>query len=80
MPKIRIEGEGKNAKFKRIASARTNVILKRIRILGNCSNKSVYEYTDDEIKTIFDAIEKELHQTRSRFEKQKKTEIEFKLL
>ena len=37
-------------RFKKIATNRTNKILKDIQLLGNCSNKSNYEYTDEDVK------------------------------
>ena len=44
--------QSREDRFKRIASNRTNDILDRIRILGNCSNKSSYKYSEDEVKNI----------------------------
>ena len=35
--------------------------------MGNCSNKSDYAYTDEEINKIFAAIEKELREVKSKF-------------
>lgn len=57
----------KNERFKRIASARTNKILEQIRLLGNCSNKNNYAYTDEDVKKIFSAIDSELKATKARF-------------
>lgn len=59
--------ETKNEKFVRVAESRTNKIIDMIRLLGNCSNKSVYEYSDDEVKKIFSAIESELKNTKNKF-------------
>ena len=42
----------KSQRFKRVAEARTNKIIESIRLLGNCSNRSNYEYTDKEVKEI----------------------------
>ena len=36
-------------RFKRIATKRTNDIMNRIRILGNCANKSAYKYLEESI-------------------------------
>ncbi len=33
-------------RFKRLVSKRTNKILKAINVLGNCSNRQVYSYTE----------------------------------
>ena len=50
--------ETKQDRFVRIAEARTNKIIDMIRLLGNCSSKSTYEYTKDDVKKIFAAIER----------------------
>ena len=42
-------------------------ILDGIRLLENCSNKSNYEYTNDEIENIFADIEKALHSAKAKF-------------
>lgn len=51
----------KAERFKRVAENRTNKIIDQIRLLGNCSNRSNYEYTEEDVKKIFAAIEVELH-------------------
>lgn len=63
--------ENKKENFKRIAENRTNKIIDMISLLGNLSNASFYEYTDEQINAIFDAIQDELDKQRSKFEKQK---------
>ena len=59
--------ETKREKFVRLAEARTNKIIDMIRLLGNCSNKSNYDYTDTDIQKIFLAIDKELKNTKLKF-------------
>lgn len=59
--------ETKRERFVRIAEARTNRILDNMRLLGNCSSKSNYEYTDEDVRKIFATLEKELKQTKNRF-------------
>lgn len=59
--------ETKRERFIRIAEARTNRIIDNMRLLGNCSSRSNYEYTDEDIKKIFGTLEKELKQTKNRF-------------
>ena len=51
----------------RIVEARTNKILEMMRLLGNCSSKANYEYSDEDIKKIFGALEKEIKNTKNRF-------------
>ncbi len=62
-----MERETRNERFRRIATKRTNEILEKIRILGNCSNRSSYEYADEEVNKIFSEIEKQLKITKSKF-------------
>lgn len=59
--------ETKNERFRRIATKRTNEIMDKIRILGNCANKSSYQYSEEEVNKIFSAIDKELKQTKAKF-------------
>ena len=59
--------ETKRERFVRLAEARTNKILEMMSLLGNCSNKANYEYTDDDIKQIFSVLERELKNTKNRF-------------
>lgn len=65
--------ESKRERFKRIAENRTNKIINMIDLLGNCANKNNYEYTDEDIKIIFNAIESSLKMSKMKFaEKQEK--------
>ncbi len=65
--------ETRKERFRRVATRRTNKILRQIQILGNCSNKSSYSYTEEDVKKIFSAIENELRSVKSRFHNRKKT-------
>ena len=69
--------ESRREKFKRLAERRTKEVLSRLRILGNLSNKSSYEYTSEEIRKIFKALEEQMRLVKSRFKVGK--EQEFKL-
>ncbi len=57
----------KRAAFTRLAERRTNKLLDNMRLLGNLSNPHTYSYTDDDVRLMFSAIERELKATRSRF-------------
>ena len=65
-----MEKETKRERFIRLAEARTNKILDMMRLLGNCSSTTNYEYTDEDVKKIFNAIEKELKITKAKFMEQ----------
>ncbi len=68
----------KREKFKRVASRRTDVVLNDLRLLGNCSNKSTYNYTEEDVRKIFVAIDEQLRITKARF-KGKRPKKKFKL-
>jgi hypothetical protein len=38
-----------------------------IDLLGNCSNKQVYDYSEKDVQKIFKAIENSLEKAKSRF-------------
>ena len=68
--------ENKNQRFKRVASSRVQKLLHYLRLLKNCSNKAIYEYTEEETKKIFSTLERELKQTKLSFkEPQKKFKL-----
>lgn len=69
--------ETKRERFVRVAERRTNAILEKIRVLGNCSNKSMYEYTQQDIDRIFKALNKAVRDTKLLFEH--KSDTKFKL-
>ena len=57
----------KQEAFKRLAAQRTNAVLEKLRILGNCSNRQLYDFTDEDIAKIFRAIDKELRSVKAKF-------------
>ena len=73
------EQETKRDKFVRLAEARTNKIIDMIQLLGNCSNKAVYDYSKEDVKKIFSAIEEELKIAKSKFDTTDSENIKFKL-
>ena len=61
------EKETKREKFVRMAEARTIKIISMIRLLGNCSNRMAYEYSEKDVGKIFSAIESALADAKRRF-------------
>ena len=59
--------ETKNARFRRVAEARVNKIIRMLRLLGNCSGTNTYAYDTDAVEQIFTALQIELDQARKRF-------------
>lgn len=61
------QGETKRDAFRRLATQRTNAVLERLRILGNCANPALYEYTQEDVKKIFRTIEAEVRAVKAKF-------------
>ena len=59
--------EAKRENFRRLASRRTNAVLERLRILANCANPALYEYTDEDVRKIFRVIELEVRSIKAKF-------------
>jgi hypothetical protein len=57
----------KRKKFVELAQNRVNRAIRDIRLIGNLANKSAYEYSDEDTKKIFRAVQKELDAARARF-------------
>jgi len=57
----------KRKKFVELAEARINRAIKDIRLIGNLANRNAYEYTEDDVKKMFRALQKELDGSKSRF-------------
>ena len=71
------DNETPEERFKRVAETRTNAVLDKLRILGNLSNKQMYSYSEKDINKIFAAINKQVRETKARFNSQK--QAKFKL-
>lgn len=69
----------KSEKFKILSEHRVNLILDKIRILGNLANRSNYEYSQEEVTRMFRVVEKALKETRDKFSpKGKRNKHKFK--
>lgn len=86
-----MENENKNAKaseagreetpeqkFKRLATARVNNALKKIKLIGNLSAPS-YKYTEEEIGKIMQGLKSAIEEVEAKFAKGKKKESGFQL-
>lgn len=67
--------ETRKEKFIRLATYRTNLVLEKLRILGNLSNKTNYDYTDEDVNKIFAAVDSQLRITKARFAGKRKKEF-----
>lgn len=64
------ESNQKRERFERLATTRTNKVLKSLDVLRNCSNSYSYEYEANDVKQIFDSIEKKVKEVKKEFETQ----------
>ena len=61
-------------KFEELAERRVNEAIKKIKLIGNLSSTSNYEYTDAHVKQILGAIKREVRDLEARFSSKGKTE------
>ena len=64
----------KNAKrdnFIRLAEARVTRAIEALRVIGNLSNRSNYDYEDDDVKIITNALQSELTALKAQFKTKK---------
>jgi len=59
--------ETRKQRFKRLGNKRVNNVLNQLRILGNLSNKSYYDYNDSDVNKVFKAVEHQLKITKGKF-------------
>jgi len=78
MVKVKVKDENKSEKFIRIAENRTQRILDDLRLLGNCSNTTVYNYEESQINRIFKAVDEELKRVKALFSKSKNKSFSLK--
>jgi len=57
----------KREKFVKLAEQRVNRALREVRLIGNLSNRSAYEWTEEDVKKIFRTLQKDIELARSRF-------------
>jgi hypothetical protein len=57
----------KRDKFVELAVKRVTRAIKDMRLVGNLSNRSAYEYSEDDVKKIVRALQKEVDTVKARF-------------
>jgi hypothetical protein len=60
--------EDDRSNFVRLAEARVRKAIKSIQLIGNLSNRSNYDFTDEDVAKIFKALNDEISACRRRFE------------
>jgi hypothetical protein len=70
----------KRDKFVELAGKRVTRTMRDLRLIGNLSNRSAYEYTEEDVKKIIRVLQKEIEAVRARFsENGSGTHTDFKL-
>ena len=59
--------ESGHERFKRLATKRTNEVLRKLKILGNCSRRTAYSYSKEEVEKIFQTIERRVREVKALF-------------
>lgn len=75
MKKQTLRNETLRERFRRLATLRTNAVLKRLKVLGNCSNRHIYEYDEEDIDKIFSEIDRKVKEVKAKFHFPKKREF-----
>jgi hypothetical protein len=57
----------RRAKFIELANNRVNRTLRDMRLIGNLSNKSAYDYNEEDVRRIIRALQRELESVKARF-------------
>ncbi len=59
--------EARSERFKRKFEFRVNRVLDDLRMIGNCSNRTLYSYDLDEVEAGFSYLQEALDVTKSKF-------------
>ncbi len=72
--------ETKRNRFVKIAEGRVNSILETLHRLEKCSNRGNYEYSEEDVRKIFNALEGEVKRVKASFNQNARGEkTKFKL-
>lgn len=64
----------KREKFVALANNRVNKTIKDLRLIGNLSNRSSYEYSEDDSRKIIRALQREIDDLKLRFKGEDKND------
>lgn len=71
-----VSKEAKQQRFRRLATQRTNAVLHRLQILGHCANPQLYDYSEEDVRKIFRAIESEVKAIKAKFSNASRSEFQ----
>lgn len=60
----------KSENFKRLAEKRVTDCVKKLRLIGNLSNKNNYDYTDEQARKIISTLENEIKLLKNKFKEE----------
>jgi hypothetical protein len=72
-------GDRKRDKFVELATKRVTRAIHDLRLIGNLSNRSAYAYTEEDVRKILRALQRELETVKARFNGGESGDSEFKL-
>lgn len=55
----------KRERFERVASKRVQAVLDGLRLIGNCGNRINYSYTEEDVKYMFDEINRAVREAKA---------------
>ena len=62
-----MEKNEKRERFEKVASNRVQRIIDTLSLLKNCSNRSNYDYSSDDVELMFHSIGKALREAKAAF-------------
>lgn len=71
--------ETRNERFKRLANARMNKCLKQLQLIENLSNRSNYDWSEEEAKKIVATLKQSVASIEMKFKQNEDTKRTFKL-
>jgi len=71
------QSESKAQRFSRVAEKRVENVLDSLRKLSQCSNNRMYEWNDDQLTKIWDAINLELQCCKDSYTETQPEEFKF---
>ncbi|HUX59538.1 MAG TPA: hypothetical protein VMV77_21375 [Bacteroidales bacterium] len=75
----KINASNKRDRFIRIVEKRVNNILQNLDSLANCANKRNYEYSEKDVKIIFNEIDRKVKEIKGKFENTSSRRSNFRL-
>lgn len=61
------KNEDKSAKFRRVATARAEGLVRNLRTIGKLGNENLYSYSEEDVEKLFGFINDKVNEARGRF-------------